>query len=71
MKTLWRIYNKHVKTPDAHAQLEELVSIIKSGRSVCLLCFERDPAHCHRSRIAELVAEAIGVKVEDLAAPLF
>jgi uncharacterized protein (DUF488 family) len=71
LKKLWRIYNKHMKTAGAHAELEELVSIIKSGRSVCLLCFERDPAHCHRSRIAELVAEAIDVKVENLAPPLF
>jgi uncharacterized protein (DUF488 family) len=70
-KTLWRIYNKHVKTADAHAQLEELIAIIKSGRSVCLLCFERDPAHCHRSRIAELVQEQLGVKVENLVPPLF
>ena len=42
MKTLWRIYNKHIKTPDAQAQLEELVAIVRSGRNVCLLCFERD-----------------------------
>jgi len=71
LKTLWRIYNKHIKTPDAQAQLEELVSIVRSGRSVCLLCFERDPGHCHRSRIAELVGEQVGVKVENLVPPLF
>ena len=71
MKTLWRIYNKHIKTPDAQAQLEELVAIVRSGRNVCLLCFERDPGHCHRSRIAELVEEQVGVKVENLVPPLF
>jgi uncharacterized protein (DUF488 family) len=71
MKTLWRIYNKHIKTPDAQAQLEELIAIVRSGRSVCLLCFERDPGHCHRSRIAELVDEKVGVKVENLIPPLF
>lgn len=71
LKTLWRIYNKHIKTPDAKAQLDELIAIIKSGRSVCLLCFERDPGHCHRSRIAELVQDALRVKVENLVPPLF
>ena len=33
---------------------------------VCLLCYERDPAHCHRSRIAELIRERTGVEVKDL-----
>ncbi len=33
---------------------------------VCLLCFERDPGHCHRSRIAEIVQERTGAKVTDL-----
>ena len=71
MKTLWRIYNKHIKTPDAQAQLEELIAIVRSGRNVCLLCFERDPGHCHRSRIAELVEEQAKIKVENLVPPLF
>ena len=71
LKTLWRIYNKHIKTPDARAQLDDLVSIVRSGRKVCLLCFERDHTHCHRSRIAELVAEEVGVTVENLVPPLF
>ncbi len=71
LKTLWRIYNKHIKTPDAKAQLDELIALVRSGRSVCLLCFERDPGHCHRSRIAELVQDALRVKVENLVPPLF
>jgi uncharacterized protein (DUF488 family) len=49
----------------------ELTHIVKSGRSVCLLCYERDVAHCHRRRIAELICERTGVSVEHLAAPLF
>lgn len=32
--------------------LEELIQIA-SGKSVCLLCFEADPAGCHRSLICD------------------
>ena len=39
---LWRIYAKHLKTPEAIKAMDELVSIVKSGQPVCLLCYERD-----------------------------
>ena len=68
---LFDLYEKHIATPDAAAQLDELTQIVTSGRPVCLLCYERDVAHCHRRRIAELICERTGVKVEHLAAPLF
>ena len=42
-----------------------------SGKSVCLLCFERDCACCHRSRIAEVVRDRTGIEVENLAPALF
>jgi uncharacterized protein (DUF488 family) len=66
MKELWRIYDRHLKTHDAVEAMDELISIVRSGQRVCLLCFERDPDHCHRSRIAEIVAERTAAKVSDL-----
>ena len=36
----------------------------------CLLCFERDPAHCHRRIVAGLVCEETGQTVADLAVPI-
>ncbi len=68
---LFDIYEKHLATHEAREQLDELTAIVKSGRPVCLLCYERDVDHCHRKRIAELVCERTGVNVEHLAAPLF
>jgi uncharacterized protein (DUF488 family) len=68
---LFDIYEGHLATPDAREQLDELTAIVKSDRPVCLLCYERDVAHCHRRRIAELICERTGVRVEHLAAPLF
>ena len=71
MKTLWRIYEKHLKTADAREELHELTDLVKSGRRVCLLCYERDVNHCHRRRIAELVQERTGSKVQNLVPALF
>jgi uncharacterized protein (DUF488 family) len=63
---LFRIYDKHLKTPQARAELDELTALAKSGQRLCLLCYERDPEGCHRRRIAELLHERTGVKVENL-----
>ena len=70
-KTLWRIYDKHIKTAGAQAELAELVTLIKSGKRVCLLCYERDPAQCHRTRIAANVKKRTPVTVKNLIPPLF
>jgi uncharacterized protein (DUF488 family) len=71
LDTLWRIYEQHIATPPAQEQLDELTALVKSGRKVCLLCFERDVGHCHRKRIAEIVSERTGVAVENLVPKLF
>lgn len=69
--TLTRIYEKHIKKAEAQAELEELVGLIKSGKRIALLCYCRDPATCHRSRIVAHVKDRMRVKVEDLIPPLF
>jgi uncharacterized protein (DUF488 family) len=69
--TLWRIYDKHIRTPGARAELDELIALIKSGRRVALLCYCRDPKTCHRSRIVANVKKRTPVKVDDLIPPLF
>jgi uncharacterized protein (DUF488 family) len=63
---LWRIYDKHLKTKDAQAALDELLALIGSGRRIALLCYCRDPRACHRDRIVAAVKERMRVKVEDL-----
>ena len=62
---LFRIYEKHLKTADARAGMDELATLAK-GRRLCLLCYERDPDGCHRRRVAELLHERTGAKVEHL-----
>jgi len=68
---LFDIYERHLATPEAREQLDELTAIVTSGRPVGLLCYERDVGHCHRRRIAEIVCERTGLAVEHLAAPLY
>jgi uncharacterized protein (DUF488 family) len=71
LDTLWRIYDKHIKTPEAQEALGKLIALIKSGKRVCLLCYERDPNQCHRSRIAALVKKRTRLKIDDLIPPIF
>lgn len=67
--TLHRIYDKHLATPQAKEQLDELSALVKSAGPICLLCYERDHAHCHRQWIAEIIEDRNKVKIENLVAP--
>ena len=66
---LFRVYHAHLKTTQAREELDELAALVRSGKRVCLLCYERDPHQCHRQWIAELICERVGVAVKNLAAP--
>jgi uncharacterized protein (DUF488 family) len=66
LNALWRIYAKHVKTAPAQEALDELLTFIKSGKRVALLCYCRDPRTCHRDRIVDAVKERMRVTVDDL-----
>lgn len=70
MDRLFNIYSKHLKTAPAREELDELTELARSGKRLCLLCFERDPKQCHRQWIAEAIEQRTGAKVEHLAADL-
>ena len=65
---LHKIYAKHLKTPQARENLDELSELVKKAGPVCLLCYERNHEHCHRRFIAEIIEERDGVRVENLVA---
>jgi uncharacterized protein (DUF488 family) len=67
--TLHKIYTKHLKTPQAREELDELSALVKKSGPVCILCYERDHRHCHRQWIAEIIEDRDRVSVENLAAP--
>jgi uncharacterized protein (DUF488 family) len=65
---LFRIYEEHLATPEAIEALDDLGSLVRSGQPLCVLCYERDPDHCHRRRVAEVMRERTGVAIEHLFA---
>jgi uncharacterized protein (DUF488 family) len=61
-----RIFRTQLATPEAQAELMMVADLVRQGRRVCLLCFEANPEHCHRSLVAAGLAELIPVQVVDL-----
>src|ERR1700739_7299 len=61
------IYAKHLKTPRAKEELDELSALVKKAGPICLLCYERSHEHCHRRFVAEIIEERDGVRVENFA----
>ena len=59
------IFLDHMETSSAQAELEALAGLVEA-RQVCVLCFEADPSHCHRSIVAEELAKLRPVRVRNL-----
>ena len=66
---LHKIYAAHLKTAQAKEEMDELSALVNKSGPVCILCYERDHAHCHRQWIAEIIEDRDGVKIENLVAP--
>jgi uncharacterized protein (DUF488 family) len=60
-----RVYAEQLETPEAGLQAAQMLELA-AERSSALLCFERDPAACHRTLLRESVMA--DWEVEDLYA---
>ncbi|HEY5711866.1 MAG TPA: DUF488 domain-containing protein [Allosphingosinicella sp.] len=60
---LERVYAAQLETPEAGAEAARMV-MLAGERPSALLCFERDPAECHRTLLRESVMP--GAEVVDL-----
>ena len=60
------IFHEHLATDAAQAQLTQLIDLIRAGKRVCILCFEADPAKCHRRLVARAVSAKTKWQVVDL-----
>jgi len=49
-----RIYAVQLDTPEAAAQAAQLIALAEEKPSA-LICFERNPAHCHRTPLRQAV----------------
>jgi len=62
-RTMERVYGGQLHLPEAQAQAAQLRDLATEKPSA-LLCFERDPKHCHRTML--LREEGEGFEVVDL-----
>lgn len=60
------IFLEQLATPDAQLALDTLGDLVRSGRRVAILCFEADPAHCHRAIVAAALAERMPLHIDNL-----
>jgi uncharacterized protein (DUF488 family) len=65
METFERIFRAHMSCDDSQEALAQAVEIASRSRA-CLLCFERNHACCHRSIVAEAMADCESLNVRHL-----
>jgi uncharacterized protein (DUF488 family) len=63
VKTLREVYDGQLHLPEAQVEAA-MMRELAAEKPSALLCFERDPAHCHRTLL--LAAEGEGAEVVDL-----
>jgi uncharacterized protein (DUF488 family) len=61
------IFREQLATRAAEADLERLAEFVRGGRRACLMCFEADPTHCHRTLVADALQALAPARVEHLA----
>lgn len=59
------IFEQQLSTTGAVGALEQAIEE-SLGRKACLLCFEADPACCHRTVVAERIAARTGAPIVHL-----
>lgn len=67
VETMRRIFMAHMEGDRSRAALAEAAEAARAN-AVCLLCFERDPGHCHRSLVADLICAGTAQPVVHLRA---
>ena len=60
------IFREQLALPEARAALDELAALVAGDAPVCLLCFEADPAHCHRMLVADALAPLVEFRLVHL-----
>ncbi|MDR6789526.1 uncharacterized protein (DUF488 family) [Sphingomonas sp. BE138] len=65
--TLTAVYEVQLELPEAQAQAAQMLALADDMPSA-LLCYEREPCHCHRTLLVRAVGD--GREVVDLYVPL-
>jgi uncharacterized protein (DUF488 family) len=63
----FRVLRHHLKAPleQNHQLLTETLERLRK-RNVCLMCFEKEPSHCHRSIVAEFLVKNNNYEIHNL-----
>lgn len=56
LKSFEKIFGTHIQSAASQEALRTVVDLANQ-ESIILLCFERDPKHCHRTIVANLMSE--------------
>ncbi|WP_417490984.1 DUF488 family protein [Maricaulis sp.] len=64
------IYAEVINSAEAQQALEEVVELANDA-AICLLCYERDPATCHRRIISNILDERLGSRTQHLGVRSF
>lgn len=65
-KTFLSIYNNHVSQPAAQASLKDAIAIATKEPAV-LLCYEKEPEHCHRNVVAKMMKKLASLAIHHLS----
>lgn len=60
-----RIFEAHLTLPETREALSDAAALVQRAPTA-LLCFERNPQHCHRTLVAKRLAEVCSLSVRHL-----
>ncbi len=59
------IFQRHMTSPEAHADLARAEDYARAG-GACLFCLEREPERCHRSLVAAALNGRLALSIDHL-----
>ncbi len=65
MALFHQIFTAQMATPEARADLDLAIDLLARQKG-CLLCYEHDPADCHRTIVAQAIAARCGSAITPL-----
>jgi uncharacterized protein (DUF488 family) len=62
-----QLFTRYEQTlPSKTAAVKQVYDLLKTNKRIALMCFERDPNYCHRTRIKNFITASYIVESEDL-----
>ncbi|NLZ61130.1 MAG: DUF488 domain-containing protein [Lentisphaerae bacterium] len=62
---LFSLYESKI-LPKEKSQINEIGEMMQNGKRMALACFEKNPGHCHRSRLAALLSKQLHLETMNI-----